>query len=404
MSYLELQANVLKWIGIFPPVDSSSSPTLFRAYTVYRVLFISVVSVVAFATTLQLLVAPDLTMIARTIDLWTMFVSGIFKWYCMARSSDDFMEFNTNLMAIQNQGLILYGRRAQRFTADYMGPVRQTTVIYLLCGLCAVLLYTINPLLNYPQNGRSDLVYFNDPNSYPLCAWMPFTVKERWVFNGIFFLHVFTMAGITNVYLGIDSFMFGAMYAVGGQIELLNASLDNIEKTLVSDGDDQNSTMKFEKDQQNQFHSMIVQSIKHHILILKYIRKLRVMFSLLILVDYLHGLISLTFAMFQTTISVDVSEKIAVIFFIALSLGHQFLNNFFGEYIIQKQMSVRTSLYNVPWWRADKQVRGCLTLMITRSNEQTIIDGFYMYKLCFKSFIAFVKALYTYYMVLRQLQ
>ncbi|XP_050436323.1 uncharacterized protein LOC126843060 [Adelges cooleyi] len=392
MSYLELQVNVLKWIGIFPPAKPSSSPTLCRAYTGYRILFISIVSIFAFATTVQLLVAPDLTMVARTIDLWTMFVSGIFKWYCMVRSSDDFMEFNTNLMAIQTQGLISYGRRAQRFTADYMEPVRQTTVIYLLCGLCADLLLTINPLLNYPQNGRSDLVYFNDPKSYPICVWMPFTVKERWVFNGIFFLHALALVGITNVYLGIDSFMFCAVYSVGGQIELLNASLDNIEKALVSDGDDQKSAMKFEKDQQNQLSSMIV-----------YIRKLRVMFSLPILVDYLHGITSLTFAMFQTTISVGVSEKIALICFIAVSLGHQFLNNFFGEYLIQKQMSVRTSLYNVPWWRADKQVRGLLTLMIARSNEQTSINGFYMYKLCFKSFIAFVKALYTYYMVLRQL-
>jgi hypothetical protein len=34
------------------------------------------------------------------------------------------------------------------------------------------------------------------------------------------------------MYLGIDSFMFGAIYTVGGQIELLNWALNSIKNSL----------------------------------------------------------------------------------------------------------------------------------------------------------------------------
>jgi len=35
------------------------------------------------------------------------------------------------------------------------------------------------------------------------------------------------------MYLGIDSYMFGAIYAAGGQIGLLNLSLNNIQISLA---------------------------------------------------------------------------------------------------------------------------------------------------------------------------
>lgn len=114
-------------------------------------------------------------------------------------------------------------------------------------------------------------------------------------------------------------------------------------------------------------------------------------------------------------ISKGIGEKISVIGFIVLSVWHQFLNNLFGEFIIQKvihiiyccsyimqnkliffplyspwfqQLSVSVSLYHIPWWRAGKNVRQLLTLMISRSIKPTFITGFYMYKLSYESFIS----------------
>jgi len=48
---------------------------------------------------------------------------------------------------------------------------------------------------------------------------------------------------IIIIYLGIDSFMFGSIYAIGGQIELLNSSINNIENALAT-GEQNNTLMK----------------------------------------------------------------------------------------------------------------------------------------------------------------
>jgi len=114
---------------------------------------------------------------------------------------------------------------------------------------------------------------------------------------------------------------------------------------------------------------------------------------------------------FCIQISVSIIETISVICFICISVWHQYLNNFFGEFIIQKvrvinlpihdvviiylviyvyvqQLSVYTVSYNVPWWRCNKRVRHLLALMILRSIKPTFITGFYMYKLSYESFIS----------------
>jgi len=81
---------------------------------------------------------------------------------------------------------------------------------------------------------RSEFEYFNDPNSYPLCCWIPFAVNDYWTFSLLYASHCCAALLIATLYLSIDTFMFGAIYAVGGQIELLNTSIGKIENSLAS--------------------------------------------------------------------------------------------------------------------------------------------------------------------------
>ncbi|XP_050521096.1 uncharacterized protein LOC126894259 [Daktulosphaira vitifoliae] len=353
--------------------------------------------------TIQLTKAPDITMVARTIDLLTMCSTGLYKWYCMVKFSDEFIVFDTQLVQIQTQGLVSYGSEAQQFTRNHLRPMKKITIIYLLCGFFMDIIIIFSTLITYPKNGRSDSAYFNDPKSYPLSCWIPFTVNNYQIFTGIIIVHAVVLIAATNMYLAIDTYMFGSIYAIGGQINLLNTTLNNISDRLKLDHNDGISCLNYRDYQQEKLSYLVVQCAKHHALILKYIRKLRNMYNYLILVDYMHAITSLTFAIFQMQMSFGTGESIALVLFVVISLYHQFLNNFFGEYILQKQSSISVALYNVPWWRANKNVRQLLMFMIARTNMQTNIMGFYMYKLCLKSFIAFVKALYTYYMVLRQM-
>lgn len=79
---------------------------------------------------------------------------------------------------------------------------------------------------------RSYIEYYNDPKSYPLSCWIPFTVDKHWLFWTIFIYDIISGVIISFIYVGIDSFMFGAIYAIGGQIELLNSSINKIGNYL----------------------------------------------------------------------------------------------------------------------------------------------------------------------------
>lgn len=53
-----------------------------------------------------------------------------------------------------------------------------------------------------------------------------------------------------------------------------------------------------------------------------------------------------------------------------------------------QQLSQQKAAYNFPWTRVSKKSRQLLTIIMCRSNNPLVISGFYMYKLCYKSFIA----------------
>lgn len=70
---------------------------------------------------------------------------------------------------------------------------------------------------------------------------MPFVIKDYWTFVVVYACHVILAVFISQMYLAIDSYMFGAIYAAGGQIELLSLSIMGIENNLAITGERYNS-------------------------------------------------------------------------------------------------------------------------------------------------------------------
>ncbi|KAL4082200.1 hypothetical protein QTP88_030194, partial [Uroleucon formosanum] len=181
----------------------------------------------------QMFIATDLTLLARTIDIWTMFFSGLYKWFYMMMFNGEFAQLKTALTQIQTQGSAAYGRSADAFTANYLKQTRKVSSWYLISGMVATFFIIVSPLLTYPKGDRSYFQYYNDQKSYPLICWIPFSLSEHWMFLMVFVCHSIALLYIVIIYLGIDTYLFGAIYAAGGQIELLNASLNNNENILA---------------------------------------------------------------------------------------------------------------------------------------------------------------------------
>lgn len=84
----------------------------------------------------------------------------------------------------------------------------------------------------YFYSNRSELEYFNDLRSYPLCCWMPFTVDNYWTFVALCILMFLVLFSVISIYLIIDTYLFGAIYIIGGQFDLLAKTLSSINLTI----------------------------------------------------------------------------------------------------------------------------------------------------------------------------
>lgn len=252
MYFLGDAINVLSWIGIFSRCSDRSKWVLW-VVNAYRVTIFILISLLTILMTVQMFVATDLTILTRTIDIWTMFLSGLYKWFCMTVFNREFMKLSTDLVKIQAQGSSAFSRSADVFTHDYLKFTKQITYWYMFSGGLAATLIITSPLLTYPRGSvmfsslvswcsyilvyfdsrsRSELIYFNDPKSFPMSCWLPFMLDDYWMFLTNYIIHAIALYIVVCMYLGIDSFFFGSIHAIGGQIELLNSSLNDVKNFL----------------------------------------------------------------------------------------------------------------------------------------------------------------------------
>ncbi|CAI6344075.1 unnamed protein product [Macrosiphum euphorbiae] len=96
-------------------------------------------------------VTTDLTLLARTIDIWTMLFSGMYKCFYMTVFNGEFSQLKTKLTAIQAQGSAAYGSSANAFTSSYLKPMRNISFWYMFSGMVAAFFIIVSPLLTYPK-------------------------------------------------------------------------------------------------------------------------------------------------------------------------------------------------------------------------------------------------------------
>lgn len=145
--------TLCRWLGLFPPeTDSKLARAMYRAY---QVTFFAVVSTVSMSMTIQLFAAPDLTVLARTIDMWTLCWTGLYKWTCMAVRARQYSQFHWLLFDVQSQGARTYdgdsGPGSDRFTVDRLKSLKVVSHSYVLSGFVVVTFLTAGFTMTYPQ-------------------------------------------------------------------------------------------------------------------------------------------------------------------------------------------------------------------------------------------------------------
>lgn len=150
MTFLSLSYNILQWIGIFHCRTNQNARCVLSTCTEF-LFFFFIVGSITILMNIQMVIATDLTIIARTIEIWTFLLSGLYKWYCMTAYNENFSKLRMTLVQIKAQGTVAYGVPANLFTDNYLKSTRKITLWYLFSGVIAVFLTIVNPLLSHPK-------------------------------------------------------------------------------------------------------------------------------------------------------------------------------------------------------------------------------------------------------------
>lgn len=153
-SQLDAAYNMCRWLGIFRPAGQSWPAA--AAYVAYQAAFFTVVFAVSASMTVRLFAsADDLTMLARTIDLWTMCWTALYKWTAMVACDGPFRQFHARLAAAGD------GARADLYAAARLRHAGPVSYAYVLSGFLVAVSMSLSPLISYPRGYvRSHVGFF----------------------------------------------------------------------------------------------------------------------------------------------------------------------------------------------------------------------------------------------------
>lgn len=141
---LNTPIRLCRAFGMFRPETGSRSV----AYRAYQAAIFAVVSVTSVSMTVQLFRTSDMKMMARTIDLWTVCLTGLYKWSYVVAFDREFREFRRLMDGVHAQAAVAYGpTAARRFAAGHLRRLRAISVAYVYMGLVVsvgLVLSTIN--------------------------------------------------------------------------------------------------------------------------------------------------------------------------------------------------------------------------------------------------------------------
>lgn len=160
MGYLDFPVNILRCVGVFPLSDDESRSTVSwssRAFHVYQTVLFVLTTTTTVLMSVQVFVAPNMNLLTRTVNIYTMFLSGLYKWCVMRAFSGRYAELDATLDRVQAQGSVAYHvvsvgcESADAYTANYLKHTRTLSALYLLIGILGAVTGNISPFFSYSK-------------------------------------------------------------------------------------------------------------------------------------------------------------------------------------------------------------------------------------------------------------
>lgn len=155
--------GLCRLLGLFPP--ETESRYVRAAYRAYRAALFVVVCLVTLSMTVQLFTAPNMNLLARTIDMWTMCWTALYKWFYVAAFGTEFLAFHRLLDATRTQADAVlqqmhaahdHGPAAARRAADeHARLVPLVSNAYALSGFVLTVFLCLGTMVTYPKGYKS---------------------------------------------------------------------------------------------------------------------------------------------------------------------------------------------------------------------------------------------------------
>ncbi|XP_017304444.1 uncharacterized protein LOC108254021, partial [Diaphorina citri] len=268
-------------------------------------------------------VSLDLAELSSTVDVFTLTASALYKLVYLLVNMKTLV-YIVNVVHYNFEERPIQGLDPFTMSA-HIRPTSLLTVIYVLSGQITSVIWCFVPLLFSPVSPVTDPtapLTLKNRRTMPMNVWLPFNFAYSPAYEIVFVLESFAFFMSALLYLSIDCFYFYLIYIICGQLKLLDASFKTLftieenlrrdqegQKTLVSEKDQLALIKEVEpswiKDNQKAYRDRILNQhleriINLHAVVLDLVRLIEVFFSSPIVVDFLHAILSLSFALFQT--------------------------------------------------------------------------------------------------------
>nr|QQP19743.1 olfactory receptor 48 [Tropidothorax elegans] len=385
-SVVYLQITLLKLVSMWP----IRAVTFFGKLSVHLYAYFTCITLVVSSVVLLLKAVKTTDLVDRSeaIDIFTLTLSAFFKLVFFIVNHNDF-KLLVDFMDLQFPKRPLYGKESLTIY-DWMkwGPL--LTIIHSCLGFFCITFWGLTPILNVFLGSTS----FSDM-PLPMNVWYPFDYNHGFQYFALYLFHLFGLISSAHVYMACDGFLFSLVHFANGQVEILKASLRGIENVTT------NGLISLEEAKHNAFKKCV----HHHSKILFFLKQLDVLFRFLIAADVLHAIISLSFAMFQTSETRGILAQMKMFIFVGYCFVHQYLNSAFGQFLINQQESLMIEVYGVNWVDNSIPFRKSVHIMMGGGCINPVkLSAWRMYFLKYETFVEFVRSMVSFFMVLRTMQ
>ncbi|XP_008482312.1 odorant receptor 85b-like [Diaphorina citri] len=406
--YMAFNILLLKTCFIWP-LDCQNRLVLL----IYRLMTWSTCFVLAFVSIGQLLkicVSLDLQELSSTVDVFTMTASALYKMVFLMYNMETLLRI---VQVVHTQFEEYPIRGIHKFTmSSHIGPCSLYSSLYVLAGIISSFVWNFAPLFFSPMCPIIDPtapLTIKNRKVMPINIWLPINIAESPAYEIIFALESYTFSMSTLLYLSIDAFFFYLIHVISGQLKLVDASFKSLfilderlkhehatrlrQMSKLPDAGSLtvSKSIRLEDSLRQYRHHVLNRNlnsiVKIHATVLELIRTVEILFSSTIGIDFLHAILSLSFALFQTQMTVAFIDTVKMYLFLVICIVHQFSNNFFGEMLIHFQHIIVNSIYESPWYTGDAAFKRSVRIITNRSLKPVKLEGFKMFILCLHTFV-----------------